>query len=213
MFKEFLLGVLILFIVYLVLRFFYKKNIHKNTYSSFIFGLLGVFILFMLTYNMFNIYPDTYLDTYTGVYRYGTFSENLFAYSKEFRYRDEILFPILRNRTVELDSNGSFYKRFFSMFSEDLSENLSVPEVKRKRILSDTSSFDYQTDFNCIGLMDYATDSIPEELRDSFDEKKFPGLYINTSSLKNNSYLVAMVDSDYTVYLMGKSYYELIDAK
>lgn len=207
MFKEFFCGVLVLLILYLALRFFCKKNNGLPLFAVWI--LLGLFALLSTLYNSVNILPNTYLETSTGVFRYGTCSENLFAWSDEFRYRDEILFPILRERKVAIDENGDFYRRFFTLFSAKAYETpLSIPDNVRRAILEDESAFTFESGFNIIGLTDYAKDEIPQSLRRDFEEKIFPSVRINTDSLEGETELVAMVTEDYSLYLMGRAYYD-----
>lgn len=210
MFKEFILGVFILCILYIILRLYIKNNNNRLPFLPvcMVFGLLA---LISFIYNGLNVFPSLYLDTSTGVYRYGKLSGNLFAYSDEFRYRDQILFPILKERTVYLDQNSGFYNKFFSLFSrEAVSDQLNIQESVRERVLTDQAAFDYVTDFNSIALMDYATDSIPLELEAAFDDKQYPKLYINLSSIKGSEALVVMTQPDYSVYIMGEAYYKAL---
>lgn len=70
--------------------------------------------------------------------------------------------------------------------------------------------FDFSHEFSCIGIMDYVTEEIPEELIPSFEEEIYPTLYINTNSLWKQSSLVVVMTSDYSLYVMGSEYYNTI---
>ena len=207
MFKEAFIGIFILFLFYLLCRFLWKKNQQKL--SVLILLALVISCGANIAYNARNTFPDFYMDTVTGAYRYGTFSENLFAYSDEFMFQDNILFPILKNRTVELDTSAGFYEKFISLYAEDYVP-LEVTENSRSAILTHVSDFDFSHEFSCIGIMDYAKDEIPAQLISSFDEDIYPWVYIHTASLKDQQQLVCIMGSDYSFYVMGKDYYTTV---
>lgn len=188
--------------MYLIIRYFYKKNDCKIK-APVLLLTLGVFCAVNIIYNLFVMFPDYYMDTYTGVYRYGTFRGNLFAYSDEFRYRDEILFPILREREVFLDSSvaADVYVRFFSMF--DRSKSVNRIDIGKDRDSIINGDHDYITDFNMIDLMDYATDSVPEDLLEKLEKDILPVIHIDLSSLKGKKSIVVAVTEDYDLYIKG----------
>lgn len=207
MFKEAFLIVILLVLFYFILK---KVSARR---PAWIIGLTGgLLVLFCagnLIYNQLFTFPDFYMDTKTGVYRYGTFRENLFAYNSEFRFQDEILFPILKNRTVLLDDSAGFYHKFFSMFSKDVkAAELSAEE--REILLSHKDDFDFSHEFTCIGTMNYVTDDIPEALVPTMEEKVYPWIYVNTSSLQGKEQLIALIDADYNLYIMSVDYYKQI---
>ena len=204
MFKEALVGIFILFLFYLLCKFLWKKS--KHSLTLLIFFSLGIACTANIIYNARNIFPDFYMDTVTGPYRYGTFSGNLFAYSDEFMFQDNILFPVLRNRTVSLDASADFYEKFISLYAEDY-DTVQIPEAARSKVLSHITDFDFAHEFSCIGIMDYAKIKIPTELIPSFEEEIYPWVYINTKCLKGQKQLVCIMDSDYSFYVMGKEYY------
>lgn len=207
MFKEAFLIVILLFLFYFIIK---KLSARR---PAWIIGLTGgLLVLFCagnLIYNQLYTFPDYYMDTKTGVYRYGTFRENLFAYNSEFRFQDEVLFPILKNRTVLLDDSTDFYHKFFTMFSKDV-RSVTLSEQERQVLLSHKEDFDFSHEFTCIGIMDYVTDDIPEELVPTMDEKIYPPVYINTASLQGKEQLIAVVDQDYSLYIMSVDYYNRI---
>lgn len=208
MFKEAIAGIFILFLFYLLCRFLYKKN--KKTLSVLTLTILAVSCLANIVYNSLVMFPDFYMDTVGGVFRYGTFSGNLFSYSDEFMFQDNILFPILKNRTVSLDDSAGFYTKFFSLYSKG-TETVPIPEQTRRKILSlKKEDFDFSHEFSCIGIMDYVTEEIPAELLPSFEEEIYPTLYINTASLSEQPSLVVVMSSDYSLYVMGTEYYNAI---
>ena len=207
MFKEAVLIVVLLFFFYLVIK---KLSVRR---PGLIIGLTGgLLILFCagnLIYNQLFTFPDYYMDTKTGVYRYGTFRENLFAYNSEFRFQDEILFPILKNRTVLLDDSSDFYHKFFTMFSKDV-QTVTLSVEERETLLSHKEDFDFSHEFTCIGTMNYVTEDIPEALVPTMDEKIYPWVYVNTSSLQGKEQLIALIDQEYNLYIMSVDYYKQI---
>lgn len=207
MFKEAVLIVVLLFLFYIFIK---KLSVRR---PAWIIGLTGgLLVLFCagnLIYNQLFTFPDYYMDTKTGVYRYGTFRENLFAYNSEFRFQDEILFPILKNRTVLLDDSSDFYHKFFTMFSKDV-QTVTLSVEERETLLSHKEDFDFSHEFTCIGTMNYVTEDIPEALVPTMDEKIYPWVYVNTSSLQGKEQLIALIDADYNLYIMSVDYFKQI---
>ena len=105
-------------------------------------------------YNHLVMFPDFYMDTVSGVFRYGTFKGNLLAYSDEFMFQDEIIFPVLRDRQVFLDTDAGFYEKFFSLYAGSC-EPLSAVSEHRDAIISRAEDFDFSHEFSCMGIMDY----------------------------------------------------------
>ncbi len=120
-----------------------------------------------------------------------------------------MIFPVLKNRSVSLDNNANFYEKFISLFAESY-ERIEIPDETRQAIISHQSDFNFSHEFSCIGIMDYVTEEIPEELIPSFEEEIYPALYINTDSLKNQSRLVIIMEQDYSLYVMSEAYYQSI---
>lgn len=207
MFKEAFAGIIVLFLFYLFCIFLYHKN--KKALSYLIIAAAAIFCIANTVYNFLNIIPDYYMDIVNGRFRYGTFSGNLFAYSDEFMFQDEIIFPILKNRSVSLDQNAGFYEKFISLYAEDYA-SIEISEEARQTIVSHQRDFHFCHEFSCIGIMDYVTEEIPTELVPSFEEEIYPTLYINTDSLKNQSRLVILMEQDYSLYVMSEAYYQSI---
>lgn len=204
MFKEALAGIFILFLFYLLCRFLWSRN--KKLLAGLVFALLVVSCAANIIYNAFVMFPDFYMDTVSGTFRYGTFSENLFAYSDEFMFQDNILFPVLKNRTVLLDDTADFYEKFFSLYSKNC-VSFVPPSKDRETVLRHKEDFDFSHEFSCIGIMDYVKEGIPDALTDSFEEEIYPYIYINTASLRGAADLVIIMDEDYTLYVMSGAYY------
>ena len=207
MFKEALAGIFILFLFYLFCRFLWFRN--KKLLSGLVFVMLIVSCAANIIYNAFVMFPDFYMDTVSGTYRYGTLRENLFSYSDEFMFQDNILFPVLKNRTVALDSNADFYGKFFSLYSKNCA-SFTPSSENREIVIQRKEDFDFSHEFTCIGIMDYVKDEIPDALTDSFEEESYPYVYINTASLRGAADLVVIMDADYTLYVMSGSYYNEI---
>ena len=75
MFKEAFAGIFILFLFYLLCRFLYRK--HIKTLSVLTIAILTFACASNIVYNSLVMFPDFYMDTVGGVFRYGTFSGNL----------------------------------------------------------------------------------------------------------------------------------------
>ncbi|MCI8946206.1 MAG: hypothetical protein HFI91_03990 [Lachnospiraceae bacterium] len=207
MFKEAFAGILALFLFFLIYRRLWKKR--KATAAALLFCMLIFFSAANCIYNGLVMFPDFYMDTVNGPFRYGTFSGNLFAYSDEFMFQDEILFPILKNRHVSLDSQAGFYEKFVSLYAKTY-EQIEITDETRKTVRSHREAFDFCHPFTCIGIMDYVTDEIPKALVPAFEEEIYPMLYINTDSLKDQSNLVFVMNPDYSVYVMSEAFYREI---
>lgn len=207
MFKEAFVGIFILFLLYLLCRFLLSKN--RKLLLVLVFVVLAFSCIANIIYNSFVMFPDFYMDTVSGTYRYGTFRGNLLAYSDEFMFQDEILFPILKNRSVSLDSSAGFYEKFVSLYAKEY-DRIETDDALRRKALMKEEDFSFRHPFTCIGIMDYATDEIPENLIPAFEEEIYPMLYINTASLKGQSQLVILMKPDYSLYVMGKDYYTMM---
>lgn len=207
MFKEAFAGILILSLFYGIYCLLRRK---KSKAAAILAGSLLLFsILANIIYNAIVMFPDFYMDTVTGIYRYGTFSENLFAYSDEFMFQDNILFPILRNRSVLLDKNADFYQKFFSLYSSSCQQE-EIPSANLEAVLGHKEDFSFSHKFTCIGIMDYVTDSVPPQFPYDFKENYFPMVFINIASLKGQTALRILMDKDYTLYIMSEAYYQTI---
>ena len=204
MFKEAFVGLIVVFLFYLLCRLLWNRR--SSAMSPFVIALLLIGIIANGVYAFCYTFPHFYMDTVGGVFRYGTFEGNLFAYSDEFMIQDEIIFPVLRGRHVSLDAAGDFYEKFVSLYAASY-DRLEVPPEKKQLLLARQDDFDFVHEFSCIGIMDYVTDGIPAQLQDSFEEEIYTTLYINTNSLQGSGRLVALMDTDYSLYVMSEDYY------
>ena len=207
MFKEAFAGVCALFLFYLIFCLLWKKD--RKTAKTILLSLLLFSCIANCIYNVLVMFPDFYMDVINGRFRYGTFSENLLAYSDEFMFRDEIIFPVLKNRRVSLDDTAGFYEKFVSLYADDYT-TVGIGEAGREAVRSHHADFDFSHEFTCTGIMDYVTDDIPKVLLPSFEEERYPTLHINTASLKGQPRLVLVMEPDYSLYVMGEAYYEEI---
>lgn len=207
MFKEAFVGIIILFLFYLLCRRLYHKK--QRVLSSLVMICLVIACLANIIYNAVVMFPDFYMDIINGRFRYGTFSGNLFAYSDEFMFQDNILFPVLRNRTVTLDDTAGFYEKFFTLYADECLTG-QITDQQREAILSHKADFDFSHEFSCIGIMDYVKDEIPDSLTASFENEIYPDVFIHTGSLKGQQRLVVIMDADYNLYVMSEAYYEEI---
>ncbi len=207
MFKEAFAGICVLILFYFIFRLLWKKN--RKTAKHILLALLLISCIANCTYNALVMFPDFYMEIINGRFRYGTFSENLLAYSDEFMFQDEIIFPVLRNRCVALDDTAGFYEKFISLYA-DAYTTVGIEEAARDAVRSHREDFDFSHEFTCMGIMDYVTDEIPKALQPSFEEETYPLLYINTASLKGQSRLIFVMEPDFSVYIMGETYYQQI---
>lgn len=204
MFKEAFIGIFLLFFFYFIYRLLQKK---KPKAAAIVFvAVLLLSCAGNIIYNAIVMFPDYYMDIINGRFRYGTMSENLFAYSDEFMFQDEIIFPVLRNRSVSLDESADFYQKFISLYSDSY-ETVSISPEEKEIIRSHQTDFAFAHEFTCIGIMDYVTDDLPDALTASFEEEKYPMLYIHTASLKGQKQLTAVMDESYSLYVMSTDYY------
>lgn len=192
MFKEFA-GVILFFII---LCFLLRGMLIRNKQKMFnktVVGLLSISIIVCMIYNVIYVFPDF---KYENVYL-GDAERNLFVYKNDSQFPWTILFPILRNRSVYMDSSAKDYEKLFMIFADGYESMVCTVELHD--ILEKKSE-----DFTKIGMiyidvLDYIFYDWPYE--------EVPDLYINLESLKDTGQLVAYTDEDHNLYMMSLEYY------
>ncbi len=203
MYKEFAAGCLVLLALYFICRSI--KNRSPRTFRKILWSVLGLCVVLQIVYNCLFMFPDYYTETISGTWRFGTFSENLLAYNDGWDFRDEILQPILKNRSIKVDASAPYYHKYFKLLASR-SESDSFNAAERDAVLTHTSDFDFVTEFETFRIMDYVKDpeSIPEELMTMFENETSPDIHIHMDSVKAEDALVCLVDKNYAVYILGE---------
>lgn len=207
MFKEFIAGCLVLFILFIICKLIMKKS--PRALRFIIWSVLGLCIVLQLIYNCVVMFPDYYMETPGGMWRFATFSENLLAYNDGWDFRDEILQPILKHRSIKLDDTALYYKKYFELLSPAC-ETASFEKRAKDSVFAHQGEFDFKTEFETFRIMDYVKDpdAIPAELTAMFEEETSPDLYIHMDSVKEEDALVCLVAEDHAVYILGEKRFE-----
>lgn len=203
MVKEFLLICFIAFICWLLLRKIIANDRKKALYISLLVMSIGIVV--NIGYNFYRLFPETWLNTVGGDYRYGTFHGNMLTWSDKFMYGEEILIPIVRNRTVIIDENATYCKKFFQIYGNEI-EDLKVSDEDRDIIISKVMQSDnlYNCEFEALALMGYTWDeNMPEDLIEEFEDHKYPSIYIDMNSIKDSSNIKIIMSDDRSLYMIG----------
>ncbi|HKM02195.1 MAG TPA: hypothetical protein VJ083_09110 [Sedimentibacter sp.] len=204
MYKELFVGIIIFFLIVMALKKLYQSQF--KYFKQLIFSILFLIIIAGGVYNLIHIFPTTYFKTVSGTFQYGSSIDNLFTYRKDFMFQDQLLFPILKNRNVKLDSQTDTYKFFFNLYSDSV-EEVTVTEEERDVVIARINDFNIAADFILVMDMDYVTIH-SGNLKDVFAYQEYPTVYIHTSDLANAKDLIAITDNDFNVYLMTTAYFE-----
>lgn len=205
MFKELFLTLVIVVLLLLVLCYIKSKSVKLIRWIILFCLVFGIVV--NILYNAKNIFPEVYIDTVDGHIKYADMDKNLFSYDDEFIFPDQIIFPILRNRTVYTTNQENPYYFFLEKFSENTVE---IESIDSDMVVANKEDFDFSGRLACIWFMDYIRiDS--ESLNKQLEEKKFPQLYINVSSLENCDDLIVTHDSDFNMYIMSLEYYNSLN--
>lgn len=203
MFKEFAAGCLALLILFVICKIIRKKS--PRALSIIIWSVLGLCVVLQIIYNCIVMFPDYYMETPRGMWRFATFSENLLAYNDGWDFRDEILQPILKHRSIILDASAPYYRKYFELLSPACTTQ-PFDEKARSAVLAHASDFAFKTEFETFRIMDYVKDpdTVPKDLTAMFEEETSPDLYIHMDSVKEEDSLVCVVMEDHAVYILGE---------
>ncbi|MBE5847948.1 MAG: hypothetical protein E7300_09765 [Lachnospiraceae bacterium] len=207
MFKEFAAGCLALLILFVICKIIRKKS--PRALSIIIWSVLGLCVVLQIIYNCIVMFPDYYMETPHGMWRFATFSENLLAYNDGWDFRDEILQPILKHRSIILDASAPYYRKYFELLSPAC-ETTFFEKRAKESVFAHQTEFDFKTTFETFRIMDYVkeSDTIPAELTAMFEADTSPDLYIHMNSAKEEDALVCLVDDNHAVYILGKKKFE-----
>lgn len=203
MVKEFIL----ICAIALVAWFALKKIIGTNSdrVRKIAIGIIILGIMINIAYDMYRLFPETWLNTVGGDYRYGTFHGNMLAWSDKFMYGEEILIPMVRNRHISLDEDAAFCSKFFSIYGKDI-EKVKVLDEDRKAVIAQVvnSKNIHSCEFEALALMGYTWDvNMPSDLIDGFDNHIYPFVYIDMDSIKDKRGLKIVMDDDRSLYIVG----------
>ena len=196
MFKEAFVTIIFIVILTVLLGLLYHKK-HLFFRVS-VIALLSIGFICNTVYNLRHLFPDFVLDETVPL---GDCRENLFLYKDDSEFPCEILFPILQNRTILLDTSCDFYDVFFKTFSEKVIP-VDIPMEAEETVVANKDDFSFCKENNLIYLLDYAFPA-----NDDTFIPMLPNVYINIDSLMGEDTLVAVIDIWMHIYLMSETYY------
>lgn len=194
MFKEALITVLGFIGIYVVLRILLCKNMLLA--KRLIMGGLMLTLLINIGYNAHAFFPAFVLD---GINYLGDAEGNLFIYNKESEFSDQILFPVLQNRTVLADESADFYMLFLRTFAKK-TEVLSLTNDERDALIFTRDTLSLSASLHIVNLMNYAFPGYQKLA-------ELPTLYLDEASLSGEDTLIAVSDDDGNLYLFTQKTY------
>lgn len=198
MFKEALITVLCFIGIYVILHILLRKNMLLA--KRLIMGGLMLTLLFNIGYNVHAFFPAFVLD---GINYLGDAEENLFIYNQTSEFSDQILFPVLQNRTVLADESADFYELFFRTFAKT-TEAFSLTNDERDALICKRDALSFSASLHIVNLMNYAFPGFQKLT-------ELPILYLDEASLSGEDTLVAVSDDAGNLYLFTrKTYREVI---
>lgn len=193
MFKEALITVLCFIGIYVVLHILLRKNVQLA--KRLIMGGLMLTLLFNIGYNVHAFFPAFVLD---GINYLGDAEGNLFIYNKESDFPDQILFPVLQNRTVLADGSADVYALFFRTFAKK-TEALSLTKDERDALIFKRDALSFSASLQIVNLMNYAFPG--------YKLTELPNLYLDEASLSGEDTLIAVSDDAGNLYLFTQKTY------
>ena len=194
MFKEAFLTVLCFIGIYVIFRILIRKN--ELLAKRLIVAGLTLTLFLNISYNVHAFFPALVLD---GINYLGDARGNLFIYNEESEFRDQILFPVLQNRTVLVDGSADFYSLFFRTFA-GLAEDVTLTENERAALISARDTLSFSAPFKIVSLMNYA---FPVYIGIS----EIPYLYLDEAGLSGEAVLIAVSDDTGDLYLFTEKNY------
>ncbi len=195
MFKEALVTVLCFIAIYIIFRVLLRKK--ELLAKQLLAGLLALTLLLNIGYNVHAFFPAFVLD---GINYLGDASGNLFIYNEESEFPDQILFPVLQNRTVLIDESADFYALFFNTFAKKTTK-VSLTADERASLISAQERLSFSARFSITSLVNYA---FPEYAEIS----EIPMLYLDEDALSGADTLIAVADAGGNLYLFAQSTYQ-----
>ncbi|MCM1538851.1 MAG: hypothetical protein NC254_10695, partial [bacterium] len=118
--------------------------------------------------------------------------------------RDQILFPVLQNRTVLVDDSANFYILFFRTFAGS-TDDFSLAPDERSVLISMCDTLSFSTSLRLINLMNYAFPGYQELTN-------IPTLYLDEAALSGEYTLIAVSDNHQNLYLFTQKTYREVTA-
>ncbi|MCM1103337.1 MAG: hypothetical protein NC409_04445 [Clostridium sp.] len=197
MFKEAAVTILLFILLFFLLRLLLSRKQRAFQIVSFCLILGSLFL--NICYNLKNLFPEFVLDETVPL---GDCRENLFLYKADSQYPCHILFPILQDRTVLIDSSCGFYDLFLHTFSKD-TRTIEISPEDAALVASSSGQFSHESILHLVTLMDYA-------FPDNHLIAGEPLLYVCTDGLNGADTLVAVIDEHLNLYLMSETdFYEM----
>jgi len=197
MIKEFILICIIMCILWVVLSKLIAKISRVNIRQWIPAMIIIVAILVNVVYNTVRFFPDTWLSTVGGDYKYGTFTGNMLTFSDDFMYQEEMLFPLLKNRTVYLDSKALYCKKFFETYSK----SVEMVDLAERVKIGPAYNYDYIFEFEALDQMSYTWDeNMTDDIKANFEEDKFPKIFLNMAELAESDSIVVAADEYNNLY-------------
>lgn len=194
MFKEAFITVLCFIGIYAIFRILIRQN--ELLAKRLILTGLMLTLFLNIGYNAHAFFPALVLD---GINYLGDAKGNLFIYNEESEFRDQILFPVLQNRTVRVDESADFYSLFFRTFAGSM-EDVALPENERAVLISAQDSLSFSAPLKVVNLMNYA---FPAYIEIS----EIPYLYLDEAGLSGEAVLIAVSDDTGNLYLFTEKNY------
>lgn len=195
MFKEALVTVLCFIAIYIIFRILLQKK--ERLAKQLLAGLLALTLLLNIGYNVHAFFPAFVLD---GVNYLGDASGNLFIYNEGSEFPDQILFPVLQNRTVLIDESADFYALFFNTFAKKTT-NVSLTADEHASLISARDQLSFSDRFRLVSLANYAFPKYAEI-------SEIPMLYLDEDALSGADTLIAVADTGGNLYLFAQSTYQ-----
>lgn len=197
MFKEAAVTAVLFIVLFFLLRSLLSRK--RRAFQTVSFCLIIGSLLLNVFYNLKNLFPEFVLDETVPL---GDCHENLFLYKADSQYPCQILFPILQNRTVLVDSSCGFYDLFLHTFSKG-TRTIDISENDAALIISSSEQFTHKSILHLVTLMDYA-------FPDNHMITNEPLVYIRTDGLNEADTLVAVIDNNLNLYLLSeRDFYEM----
>ena len=198
MFKEAFITMLCFIGIYVIFRILIRKN--ELLAKRLIVAGLTLTLFLNIGYNVHAFFPTLVLD---GINYLGDAKDNLFIYNEESEFRDQILFPVLQNRTVLVDGSADFYSLFFQTFAGS-TEDVTLTENECAALISARDTLSFSAPLKIVNLMNYAFPVYMEVTQS-------PHLYLDEAGLSGEAVLIAFSDDHGDLYLFTeKTYREVI---
>lgn len=194
MFKEAFITVLCFIGIYVIFRILIRKN--ELLAKRLIVAGLTLTLFLNIGYNVHAFFPTLVLD---GINYLGDAKENLFLYNEGSEFPEQILFPVLQNRTVLTDESADFYTLFFRTFAGS-AQAFTLTENERSALISARNTLSLSAPLKLVTLMNYAFPGYQEL-------PEIPTFYLDETKLSGEDTLIAVSDDNGNLYLFTEATY------